>query len=597
MTIRVLPEALINQIKAGEVVERPAAVVKELIENALDASARRIEIELEAGGLGLIRVRDDGRGIDREQTVLALQRHATSKIASLDDLDHVATLGFRGEALPSILSVSRFALTSRTAADAHGWRVGGAGRHDGAAPQPAAHPPGTTIEVRDLFFNTPARRRFMRAESTEFRHVDQLVRRIALSRDGLALRLSHNGRRALDLAEATAIAGHEARVAAICGAEFLTNAVTVDAEQPLLDGPLRLHGLIALPSFARAQPDLQYLYVNGRMVRDKLLTHALRRAYADVLHSTRHPAFVLYLEIDPAEVDVNVHPQKTEVRFRRSAPVHDLVFRTVQAALTRIRPQPAQHHRVEPLQALAGRAPAARTPLRYGEPSGSRPWPLREAAGVPATAWSLYPAAADADAVDTDESPLGRAIAQLRGVFVLAENRQGLVLVDAHAAHERVLYERLKRQLAEGGIPSQALLMPEDVEIGEEEADRVEAQRSALARLGLVIDRAGPASLRVRAVPPLLARTDLPALLRRLAGSEADSDRHFVEALDAQHRILADIACRGAIKANRRLTLPEMDALLRDMERTPNAGQCNHGRPTWVQIDADALDRLFLRGR
>jgi DNA mismatch repair protein MutL len=338
------------------------------------------------------------------------------------------------------------------------------------------------------------------------------------------------------------------------------------------------------------------------MVRDKLLTHALRRAYADVLHSTRHPAFVLYLEIDPAEVDVNVHPQKTEVRFRRSAPVHDFLFHAVHRLLTGIRPQPALHHHLQPPGDPRDGLPPPQAPFRYAGPS-STSWPAREsAAAIAATGWPLYAAAeaspdATAVPVAADEQPLGRAIAQLRGVFVLAENRQGLVLVDAHAAHERVLYERLKAQLDGGAMASQSLLVPEDIHCGEEEADRIEAQRAELTRFGLLIDRAGPDSLRVRAVPPLLAKTDLPALLRRLAGSEADSDRHFSEALDAQHRILADIACRGAIKANRRLTLPEMDALLRDMERTPNAGQCNHGRPTWVQIDAAALDRLFLRGR
>jgi DNA mismatch repair protein MutL len=603
MTIRILPDQLVNQIAAGEVVERPAAVVKELIENAVDAGATRIEIELEAGGLGLIRVRDDGRGIARDQTLLALQRHATSKIASLDDLERVASLGFRGEALPSILSVSRFALTSRTSADEHGWRVGGAGAHDGVAPQPAAHPLGTSVEVRDLFFNTPARRKFMRAESTEFRHVDQLVRRIALSRHALGLRLTHNGRPAVDLPAAASEADRDARITVICGEDFLANAVALDESRSMLDGVLRLHGHVALPSFARGQPDLQFLYVNGRMVRDKLLTHALRRAYADVLHSTRHPAFVLYLEIDPGEVDVNVHPQKTEVRFRRSAPVHDFIFHAVHRLLTGIRPEPAVHHHVEPAGA-EGTSLSRQSPIRYGTP-GSTSWPLREAAaGISATGWPLYAAAAGdiaapdvSDASSAEEQPLGRAIAQLRGVFVLAENRHGLVLVDAHAAHERVVYERLKVQLENGTLPSQALLVPEDIVAGEEEADRIEAQRAELVRFGLVIDRAGPDSLRIRAVPPLLAKTDLAALMRRLAGSHADSDHHFTEALDAQLRILADIACRGAIKANRRLTLPEMDALLRDMERTPNAGQCNHGRPTWVQIDADALDRLFLRGR
>jgi DNA mismatch repair protein MutL len=604
VTIQVLPDQLINQIAAGEVVERPSAVVKELVENSLDAGAGRIEIEVEQGGLGMIRVRDDGAGIPREELARALQRHATSKIASLDDLERVASFGFRGEALPSILSVSRFALTSRTAAEAHGWRLAGAGLVGEAAPQPASHPPGTTVEAGDLFFNTPARRKFMRAESTEFRHVDQLARRLALSRFDLRLALRHNGRRVLELQPARDAAAQAARLAAVCGEEFMANAVALDESRL----GLRLWGWVALPSFARAQPDLQFLYINGRMVRDKLLGHALRRAYADVLHSTRYPAFVLFLELDPAMVDVNVHPQKSEVRFRQAAQVHDFLFGCVHQLLRRIRPEPELHHRVE-LHAPAAAPDPVQEPLRYAAPPSYRA-PSRPAAtafaelrepppDVAATAWPLYAQPREPDppaGAPIAEQPLGRALAQLHGVFVLAENRHGLVLVDAHAAHERVLYERFKRQLEEGGtIPSQALLVPEVLRLGEAEADELEQRREELSRLGLVIDRAGPESVAVRALPPLLARTDLGALLRSLYSAESES--HIDEVLDAQHRILADMACRSAIKANRRLTLPEMDALLRDMEATERSGQCNHGRPTWVQVGAEDLDRLFLRGR
>ncbi|MDB5988149.1 MAG: mutL [Nevskia sp.] len=610
MSIRVLPDQLINQIAAGEVVERPAAVIKELVENSLDAGARRIEIEVEQGGLGLMRVRDDGSGIAREQLALALQRHATSKIASLDDLERVASFGFRGEALPSIAAVSRFTLTSRTAADAHGWSVAGAGMPDADPPKAAAHPVGTTIEVRDLFFNTPARRKFMRAESTEYRHIDQLVRRLALSRFDLQLSLKHNGRRSLELAAAEPQA-HAARVAAVLGEEFLANAVALDEARPFVDGELRLWGWAALPSFARAQPDFQYLYVNGRMVRDKLLAHALRRAYADALHSTRHPAFVLYLELDPAGVDVNVHPAKSEVRFRRSSQVHDFLLGCVLQLLRQVRPQPAQHHRVQSFGQAGGESfesAARQTPFAY-RPTPSTFGEVRETArSLESTAWPLYAATAqaDADALETVAAasqpqavaePLGRALAQLHGVFILAENAQGLVLVDAHAAHERVIYERFKQEIARGAIPSQNLLMPHTVRVGEDGADHLEAQSAQLARLGLTIDRAGLDSVRVRAVPPLLAKSDLDALLQGLARDEADGAGHLDEALDAQHRVLADMACRAAIKAHRRLTLPEMDALLRDMERTELAGQCNHGRPTWVQIGANELDRLFLRGR
>ena len=607
MTIQVLPDQLINQIAAGEVVERPSAVVKELVENSLDAGGRHIEIEVEQGGLGLIRIRDDGAGIPREQLALALQRHATSKIASLEDLESVASLGFRGEALPSILSVSRFALTSRTAQDAHGWRVAGAGALETAQPQAAAHAVGTTVEVRDLFFNTPARRKFMRAESTEFRHIDQLARRLALARFELRLALRHNGRRALDLAPADDAAAREARIAEVCGEEFMANAVMLDEARL----GFRLWGWVALPSFARAQPDLQFLYVNGRMVRDKLLGHALRRAYADVLHSTRYPAFVLFLELDPAGVDVNVHPAKTEVRFRQSAQVHDFLFGCVHQLLRRIRPDPQQHHRVELHDVPTAAPDPVQEPLRYsrpapygsGGPGGSNFFSgvSEPAPSLASTAWPLYAGAASANAADATiavaQQPLGRALAQLHGVFILAENRQGLVLVDAHAAHERVLYERFKQRLESGGIPAQALLVPEVVRVGEAEADRLETQHEELSRLGLVIDRAGPEAVAVRALPPLLAKTDLGALLRSLCGEDSDSESHFDEVLDAQHRILADMACRSAIKANRRLTLPEMDALLRDMEGTELSGQCNHGRPTWVQVGAEDLDRLFLRGR
>lgn len=615
--IRALPDALINQIAAGEVVERPSAVVKELVENSLDAGARRVDVDIEQGGLGLIRVRDDGGGIPRDELALALQRHATSKIDNLDDLERVASFGFRGEALPSILSVSRFQITSRTASDEHGWSVGGAGALDAAPPRPTPHAPGTTIEVRDLFFNTPARRKFMRAEGTEFRHVDQQLRRLALARFDRAFSLRHGSRKVFELVAATNEAGQLARVATVCGEEFVANSLFIDESRM----GLRLWGWATLPSFARAQADLQFFYVNGRMVRDKLLGHALRRAYADVLHSTRYPAFALFLELDPAQVDVNVHPQKSEVRFRDSAKVHDFLFGCVHQLLRQVRPEPEQHHRVqfEPTPMAAEPAPTqhslysrpqtasagSASSWRVTEPAparGASPWPLYGGGMAAEAPVSAAPPSttADGEVKDELEQPLGRPLAQLRGVFVLAENRHGLVLVDAHAGHERVIYERFKQQLEDGGVPSQALLLPEVVRVGEGEADALEAQSEALARLGLVFDRSGPDAVTIRAVPALLAKTDLGALLKAAAGGEidaAESRFHFSEALDAQHRILADMACRAAIKANRRLTLPEMDALLRDMEHTENAGQCNHGRPTWVQIDADALDRLFLRGR
>ncbi len=603
MTIRVLPDQLINQIAAGEVVERPAAVVKELVENALDAGARRIEVELERGGTGLIRIRDDGRGIARDELATALQRHATSKISSFDDLERVGTLGFRGEALPSILSVSRMRLSARVAESDHGWMLSGEGRLEQSTPAPCALPPGACVEVADLFFNTPARRKFLKAEGTEFRHAQQAMERIALSRFDVAFSLKHNQRRIWDLPAAGSEHAREARIATLCGDDFVAQSVTLDESRL----GMRLHGRIGLPSFARPQGDLQFFYVNGRLVRDRLPSFALRRAFADVMHSTNYPAYLLYLELDPAAVDVNVHPQKTEVRFRDGSSVHDLLFAAVHQCLRRIRPD-AQTHRMDPVQFASGVALTEQTPLRYGRASGSAmppsvrtpSWGVAEArVGYTLPEPALAGGQPPADAEDIDAAPLGHALAQLHGVFVLAQNREGLVLVDAHAAHERVLYERMKAQMEKGGIPAQALLMPVAITLHEDEADVLEQRRDELYRFGIDIDRAGPASVRVRAVPPLLSVAEVEGLIRGLVRDDERrlSQSHFGEALDAQFRVLADVACKAAIKANRRLTLPEMDALLRDMERTELAGQCNHGRPTWVQFGMQDLDRLFLRGR
>ena len=604
MPIRLLPDLLINQIAAGEVVERPAAVIKELVENSLDAGARSIEVDLEQGGLARIRIRDDGRGIPCDELPLALARHATSKIGSLADLESVGTLGFRGEALPSILSVSRLTLTSRTAADAHGWSVSGAGGLEaGASAQPQAHGPGTSVEVCDLFFNTPARRKFLRSPSTELRHAEQWLRRLALGRTDVALSLRHERRRLFDFQPVFDDASRDARLVAVCGAEFVEHRVEIDESRH----DMRLSGWFARPSFSRASTDLQYFFVNGRCVKDRLVAFALRRALADAMHSTRHPAFVLYLELDARSVDVNVHPQKTEVRFRDSARVHDFLFGAVQERLRALRPQ-ADQHRVH----FASTAPSSSDGVSSaGGTWAPRPHSLPLSVREPTlaqTAWGLLrdaptsssasPSREDAMAKEQDFA-LGRALAQLHGVFILAQNARGLVLVDAHAAHERVLYERMKRELAEGPVPSQALLVPEPIHVAEDEADVLEARREELSALGIALDRVGPGTVLVRAAPPLLGREDVSALI---AGLVRDVGRpvphaHLGEVLDAQSRVLADVACRAAIKANRRLSLPEMDALLRDMERTELADQCNHGRPTWVQLELGELDRLFLRGR
>lgn len=605
MPIRLLPDTLVNQIKAGEVVERPAAVIKELVENALDAGATRIEVEAEQGGLGLIRVRDDGHGIPRDELALALERHATSKIQSLDDLEGVASLGFRGEALPSILSVSRMSLSSRRADDAHGWLLRGDGVLREREPQPSPLAAGTVVDVQDLFFNTPARRKFLKSESTEFRHIDLALRRLALARRDVGFTWKNNGKRVLDLRALDVRSTGEERVREVCGPDFIANALYVDEER----GGLRLHGWVGLPSFSRSQADLQYLYVNGRAVRDRLLGAALRRAFADVLHSTRYPAFVLYLEIDPRGVDVNVHPQKTEVRFRDSARVHEMLFGVVHRALKDLRPDPDQHHRIGSRDFGVAPSPSlmAQSRIDYTMAAPSRPWQVAERGGgdIGSTGWPLLatPAAAapspfvarPADGSTRADGPLGNAIAQLHGIFILAQNERGMVLVDAHAAHERVLYERLKRQLAEGSIPSQQLLVPTILKLAEDQVEALESRREALRRFGLEFDRVSPTSVALRAVPPLLAGGDLEALLRSLLDDE--SDAHVDEVLNAQERVLAEMACKAAIKAHRVLNLHEMNALLRDMERTEFANQCNHGRPTWVQLEMQELDRLFLRGR
>jgi DNA mismatch repair protein MutL len=588
--IQVLPDPLVNQIKAGEVLERPAAAIKELIENSLDAGARHIEIEVEQAGLRLLRVRDDGCGIPRGQLAVALARHATSKIASLDELERVASLGFRGEALASILSVARLSLTSRTGNDSHGWQVEGAGALEDAQPRPAAHGPGTSVEARDLFFNTPARRKFLKSESTEFRHIQQVVTRAALARFDVGFELRHNQRRVLQLTPAASDSGRDDRVLQLCGESFLRDAVYLEEAR----ADLRLWGWVGLPSAARRQSDLQFLYVNGRAVRDKLLGHALRRAFSDVLHSTLYPAFVLYLELDPAAVDVNVHPQKTEVRFRDAGRVHDFLFGAVHQLIRRVRPQPEQHHQVE-FASAALAMPQQR--LQYTPASAPSVLPAAVAEPPPRSAVAAVPAAAPTP--DPSAEPLGNALAQLAGVFILAQNPAGLILVDAHAAHERVLYERLKRQLSEGGVQAQQLLVPQEVVLPEDAADALDQRRDELLHMGLEIDRIGPCTLNVRAVPALLAGLDLAAFVQALGSDETarELESHLGEVLDAQHRVMANMACRAAIKANRRLTLPEMDALLRDMETTERAGQCNHGRRTWVQIPLEELDRLFLRGR
>jgi DNA mismatch repair protein MutL len=627
MPIRVLPSHLVNQIAAGEVIERPASVAKELVENALDAGAKRIEVHVEQGGVQLLKVVDDGGGIDAAELPLAVERHATSKIASLDDLERIGSLGFRGEALPSIGSVARLRVTSRRAPATHGTSI----LVDGGRvepPVPAPHPLGTTVEVRDLFHNVPARRKFVRSPATEFQHVERFVARLALSRHDVAFLLAHNGRRTFAVEPAAAREAQERRLAELLGAAFVAGSVHVEHES----AGLRLHGWLGLPTHSRGQPDQQYVYVNGRMVRDRFLANAIRMGYRDVLFHGRHPAYVLYLELDPARVDVNAHPQKLEVRFRDGRLVHDFVMRTVERALAATRPSAGA---IGPVPvavqgALAGAAPAcafsspgaarvgeaeadtgawAQRGLRLGLADalpGRFAWTELAARTAPGTGVGGPDVARDdagvrdAGAPSPDDAaadaPLGHAIAQLHGIYILAQTRDGLALVDQHAAHERVVYERLKAELALGEVPRQALLVPQLLEVTEAEAEIAMEQAPALAALGLVVDRAGPRSLAVREVPVAFGTRDLGGLVRDALAELAE--RGTTErVLDGRERLLATLACHAAVRAHRTLTLPEMNALLRAMERTDRADQCNHGRPTWVRLTLADLDRLFLRGR
>jgi DNA mismatch repair protein MutL len=664
LPIQLLSDALISQIAAGEVIERPASVVKELVENALDARANRIEVELERGGCGLIRVRDDGIGIQPQEMALALTRHATSKIASLDDLERVATLGFRGEALPSIASVSRLSLISRPAAAAHAWAVE---VRDGALapPMPASHPPGTCVEVRDLFFNVPARRKFLRSDTTEYQHIVRMLERMALSRFEAAFTLIHNGKTVWSLPAAQTAAERLARVATICGESFAGHVIELkhDTES------LRLSGWLALPTFSRSQPDLQFAFLNGRFVRDKLLAGAVRLAYQDVLFHGRFSAYLLYLELDPTAVDVNAHPQKLEVRFRDSRRIHDFVFRTLERVLADTRPSTesagsapldwltgsATFDRVAPPNQARfvlpeGRAPrrgedayrdfVERTPIGIGEGAdrgsgaaagadgaalggsgGAIAVDASTAAGADALAGDMSGAAgagalaggssaaasADGEFVGlydgqrtgerpiNGSAPLGYAIAQLHGVYILAQTEDGMVLVDMHAAHERVMYERMKKLLA-GETAQQQLLMPQILHVTPAQAEAGEAHAQEFAALGFGVSRLAPDQLALRAIPSLLAGRDPAAIVRDVL-SDLLEQGHSRRVEESINHLLATMACHAAVRAQRSLSLPEMNALLREMEGTERADQCNHGRPTWVRLSLTDLDRLFLRGR
>ena len=588
MPIRVLPEQLVHQIAAGEVVERPASVIKELVENSLDAGALAIDIEVEQGGAALCRVRDDGMGIAADELLLALARHATSKIGSIDDLEAVRTLGFRGEALPSIASVSRMRMISRPRdADTAHMVAAVDGALTGPAPHP--HPHVTTVEVRDLFFNVPARRKFLRAERTELAQIERLVERLALSRFDVGFRLSSARKVLADHPPARDERSRDARVAAMLGEDFIGNAMKLDHE----GSGLRLHGWFCLPTYARSQADQQYFFLNGRPLRDKLIASAVRLAYRDVLFHGRHPAYVLFLEMDPTRVDVNAHPQKLEVRFREPGLIHDFLFRTLERALAETRPT----------QSAADSIPAARAD--WSLPLPANPYPLTpnpSAAGGLTAATDMYRAfdqvrdiaAADA-AAPAAEHPLGYAIAQLHGVYILAQAQGGLVLVDMHAAHERTTYERLKTSMQSDRLPAQPLLVPIPVQVAVADADEVESHAELFSSLGLDVDRSGPACVLLRSTPALLPNIDPATLLKDMIADLREQGRAATSAVF--DRALGTMACHQAVRANRRLTVPEMNALLREMEQTVRSDQCVHGRPTWSFVSMDDLDRLFLRGR
>lgn len=665
--INLLSPRLANQIAAGEVVERPASVVKELLENSLDAGATQLDIDVEQGGVRGIKIRDNGNGIVKEDLSLALSRHATSKIITLDDLEAVATLGFRGEALASISSVSRLHLTSCAAGESEAWRVEAEGKDMATSVRPASHPQGTTIEARDLFFNTPARRKFLRTEKTEFGHLEEVVKRLALSRYDVGFRLNHNGKQVYDLRPVQDQLHAEHRLATLLGKKFIENALTIDVEA----AGLRLWGWIGLPTFSRSQADLQYFFVNGRVVRDKLVAHAVRQAYRDVLYNGRHPTFVLYLELDPGTVDVNVHPTKHEVRFRDGRLVHDFLFSRIHKVLADVRPETGMSGSAEnPIQCQEPQM-QEQEKLGLGHPGQSRDmsWMTtgqgsrteQEVAGsgysgaggytsnqAPSSAQVAGQLSAVSQMTDfarqfageeidpeTGEikpatpvlpntgafsstvvpqvsegtgrvreplpregvtPPLGFAVAQLHGIYILSETEQGMIIVDMHAAHERIVYERMKAAFYSKNVPSQPLLVPINVSISQAEADLVEDNHEVFVQFGFNIERSGPESVMVREVPVILINGDIESLVRDVISDLVVNGT--TDLLQARaNELMATMACHGAVRANRKLSIAEMNSLLRDMEVTERSGQCNHGRPTWTQLSMSDLDKLFLRGR
>jgi DNA mismatch repair protein MutL len=582
--IKILSPRLANQIAAGEVVERPAAAVKELIENSIDAGAKNIDIDIEKGGAQLIRVRDDGCGISKEDLALALNRHATSKIAKLEDLEKISTLGFRGEALSSISAVSRLVLKSALANQTAGWSVQAEGREMEAKLAPVAHSCGTTVEVRDLFFNTPARRKFLRTEKTEQGHIEELVKRIALSKFNVSISLRHDQKKLHHFHSAKTQAEVERRVAAICGQPFMQNALSIEMEA----AGMRLWGWVARPTFSRSQADMQYFYVNGRAIRDKLVSHAVRQAYRDVMFHNRHSAYVLFLEVDPSIVDVNVHPTKHEVRFRESRMVHDFLFRTLHQALAEERPEDFIKNEKPELK------PKSAT-FSSLQQQHSMPLQVQEQVAAYTQLHSdSQNSAKEKKESSSDIPPLGYTVAQLHGIYILAQNQQGLVLVDMHAAHERITYERLKESFAGESIKVQPLLVPLSITLNEKETAVAVERVKTFQDIGIELACMGPETIVVRAVPSLLRNANVEQLIRDVISDliEYGLSGRIQENINA---ILTTMACHGSIRANRQLTIPEMNTLLRNLEKTDRGGQCGHGRPTWTQLSLQELDKLFMR--
>ncbi|MFT5977118.1 MAG: DNA mismatch repair protein MutL [Gammaproteobacteria bacterium] len=605
--IQTLESHLVNQIAAGEVVERPSSVIKELVENSLDAGAKSISVEVEAGGTRLIRIVDDGGGIAKDELILAISRHATSKIRNLEDLEKIGSLGFRGEALPSIASVSRLSICSHQASTEHaepnhanhGWKINA---RDDQTPVPDASAPGTTIEVRELFYNVPARKKFLRTEQTEYKHIESLFKTLALSHPQVAFRLIHNQKTIYQLRAADNLDEQRQRLAVLCGKDFANSLIEINIEIE----NLRLTGWVALPTFNRSQADMQYFFVNQRIIKDKLVSHAVRQAYHDVMFHGRHPAFVLSLEMDARQLDVNVHPQKHEVRFRNSREVHNFLYGGLHRALADV--QPAQQID-SPAFAMTESQPQSASLPNISEQTGisfnrfasyhASPSPGRLGEQTKAYVALLQTNAPDQKQPENHDQqvpPLGFAIAQLKGIYILSENVEGLVVVDMHAAHERIVYERMKQNAAEEGVIKQPLLVPFSLNVSQAEADLVEENEVLFEHLGFSVERLGHEQVRVRAIPALLKNANTEQLIRDVLSDFIEYGRSD-RIKEYENEMLSTMACHGSVRANRLLSISEMNALLRDIEQTERSGQCNHGRPTWKQLSLDQLDKFFKRGQ